>query len=107
MRYYEIAQRPKPQTATDRITRGERHLEHDAGQISPSGRGLRMSGDAAKAKPYSAGTGSCHAPVPHPGRYGRVQYNPQAWGFMGEALQSNRAGAAAPAHRLYPHREGR
>jgi hypothetical protein len=43
MRYYEIAQRPKPQTATDRIARGERHLEPDAGQISPSSRSSRMS----------------------------------------------------------------
>jgi hypothetical protein len=31
----------------------------------------------------------------------------QAWGFMGEVPQTNRAGATAPAHRLYPHREGR
>jgi hypothetical protein len=73
MRYYDIAERPKTQNANDRIARGERHLEHDAGQISPSGRGLRMSGNAAKAKPHSAGTGVCHAPVPHPGRYGRVR----------------------------------
>jgi hypothetical protein len=73
MRYYEIAERPKTQTATDRIARGKRHLEQDARQISPMGRGLRMSGNAAKAKPHSAGTGSCHAPVPHPGRNGRVR----------------------------------
>jgi hypothetical protein len=73
MRYYEIAQRPKTQTATVRIARGERHLEHDAEQIPPSGRGSRMSDNAARAKPHSAGTGSCHAPVPHPGRYGRVR----------------------------------
>jgi hypothetical protein len=73
MRYYEIAQRPKTQTATDRIAGGERHLEHDLGQISPSGRGSRMSGTAAKAKPHSAGAGNYHAPVPHPGRYGRVR----------------------------------
>ena len=72
MRYYEIAQRPKTQTATDRIVRDERHLQRDTGQIWPSGKGSRMSGNAAKAKPHSAATASRHAPVPHPGRYGRV-----------------------------------
>ena len=69
MRYYEIAQRPKTPTATDRIVRDERHLQHDAGQILPSGGSLRVSGNAAKAKPHSAATASRHAPVPHPGRY--------------------------------------
>ena len=72
MRYYEIAQRPKTPTATDRIARDERHLQHDTGQIWPSSGSLRMSGNAAKAKPHSAATASRHAPVPHPGRYGRV-----------------------------------
>ena len=68
MRYYEIAHRPKTPTATDRIVRDERHLQHDAGQIW-SKRRSRVSGNAAKAKPHSAATASRHAPVPHPGRY--------------------------------------
>jgi hypothetical protein len=72
MRYYEIAQRPKIPTATEQIVRVERHLQHDAGRILPSGGSLRMSGNAAKAKPHSAATASLHAPVPHPGRYSRV-----------------------------------
>jgi hypothetical protein len=72
MRYCEIARRPKTQTATDRIARRERHLQHDVGQTWPSGRGSQMFGNAAKAKPHLGATASRHAPVPHPGRYGRV-----------------------------------
>ena len=72
MRYYEIAQRPKTQTATDQIVRDEKHLQHDAGQVLPSSGSMRVSGNAAKAKPYSAATATRRAPVPHPGRYGRV-----------------------------------
>ena len=72
MRYCEITQRRKIPTATDRSVWAERHLQHDAGQIWPSGKSLRMSGNAAKAKLHSAATASRHAPVPHPGRYGRV-----------------------------------
>jgi hypothetical protein len=71
MRYYQIFQRPKTPTTTDRIARG-RHLEHDEGQTGPSGESSQMSGNAAKAKPHSAATGRRHAPVPRPGRYGRV-----------------------------------
>ena len=81
MRYYEIAQRPKTPTATDRIARDERHLQHDAGQISPSGGSSRMSGNAAKAKPHSTATANCHAPVPHPGRCPVVSR--QSLGFRG------------------------
>ena len=69
MRYYEIVHRLKVQTATHRIAWDKRHLQHDAGQIQPSGGRLRVSGDAAKAQPHSAGTVSHHAPVPHPGRH--------------------------------------
>jgi hypothetical protein len=72
MRYYEIAQRPKMPTANNRIVPDERHLQRDAGQILPSGGCLRVSGNAAKAKPHSAGTANPHAPISHPGRYGRV-----------------------------------
>jgi hypothetical protein len=72
MRYYEIAQRPKAPTAIDQIVRDERNLQHDAWRILPSGESLRMSGNAAKAKPHSAATANHHAPAPHPGRYGRV-----------------------------------
>jgi hypothetical protein len=66
MRYYEIAQRPKITTATDRIVRDERHLQRDAGQVLPSGGSLRVSGNAAA-------TACRHAPVPHPDRYRRVR----------------------------------
>ena len=42
MRYYEIADRPRAQTATDRITRDEpRHLQHNAGRI---GRAVEVCG---------------------------------------------------------------
>jgi hypothetical protein len=57
MRYYEIADRPRAQTATDRITRDEpRHLQHNAGRIWPSGGSLRVSDNTAKAKPYATDT---------------------------------------------------
>jgi hypothetical protein len=53
MRYYEIADRPRAQTATDRVTRDEpRHLRQNAGRFWPSGGSLRMSGNAAKAKKH-------------------------------------------------------
>ena len=69
MRYREITQRPKTPTTTDRSVRDEGHLQHDAGQILPSGGSLRVSGNAAKAKCHSVAMASRHAPVPHPGRY--------------------------------------
>ena len=64
MRYFEIAQRPRIPTATDRIVRDERHVPHDTGQIWPRGESLRVSGNAAKAKSHSAAMASRHAPVP-------------------------------------------
>ena len=67
MRYYELTQRPKVPPVTDRIVQDERHLQHDAAQILPNGG--RVCGTAAKAKPHSASTAGCHAPVSHPGRY--------------------------------------
>jgi hypothetical protein len=73
MRSYEIAQTPKIPTVTSRSVRDEGHLQHDAGQILPSGGSLWMSGNAAKAKPHSAAMASRHAPVPHPGRHRRVR----------------------------------
>jgi hypothetical protein len=62
MRYYEIAQRPTP---TDHIGRDARHLQHDTEQFL-------VSGNAVKVESHSAAMVSRHAPVPHPGRYGRV-----------------------------------
>ena len=42
MRYYEIAQRPKTPTTTERIVQDERHWQRHAAQILPSGGGLRV-----------------------------------------------------------------
>ena len=53
MRYYEIADRPRPQSVTDRITRGEpRHHKTMQGNL-PSSRRSQASRNIAKA-PWAA-----------------------------------------------------